>query len=99
MKSSGEVINLLCGVGISNEPREETVRGCELLICKFLITKKNNSNIHQLSVGIIFEELMLGKVQINYLQLGVLSMRLLDELIIHVIHGNKHLNKTLCALN
>ena len=29
MKSSGEVINALCGLGISNEPSEETLRGCE----------------------------------------------------------------------
>ena len=29
MKSSGEVINALWGLVISNEPSEETLRGCE----------------------------------------------------------------------
>ena len=100
MKSSDEVINALCGLGISNEPSEETFNGCKELICNMLSPKKkNNLNMHQLCDGIFFEELMLGKVPINYLHLGALSTRLLDKLIILVIHGNKHVNKVLYALN
>ena len=39
MKSGEEVINALCGLGISNEPSEETLRGCEELICNLLSLK------------------------------------------------------------
>ena len=40
MKSSGEVINALWGLVISNEPSEEILRGCEQFISKFLSPKK-----------------------------------------------------------
>ena len=42
MNSSDEVINALCGLGISNEPSEETFNGFEELICNILSPKKKN---------------------------------------------------------
>ena len=38
-KSSDKVINALCELGISNEPSEETLSGCEELICNLLSPK------------------------------------------------------------